>query len=331
MNNYSSQVFENRKSFYSVDLEPSSKFQSEMYLHMFYEDIHNSILPLSQDYSKRENYSVQLDPPNNNLEEMLKSIFNSDNFGLSQNVTDSIGNFISETARLLAYRGKIYYEINPAIQIEKSCEDVNKFKLFRLLQIPGNIYKFNKIYIQFIPKKFRSENILPFYIIPSKSIWELSIPNNLGGPKKHRRIMKSLNFAGLTIPEFVSKGMDKNIKNKDFIHNFGLPEFNFGEFNQIQKLAIASETSIWGWPIRNLLMDETLEFYQIYRQIRFSQALSILREYILVKINNLIEQRLSTSKLFFTDLLNYLDLKKIELDLIDGKISFEEAYSLIQI
>ena len=144
-------------------------------------------------------------------------------------------------------------------------------------------------------------------------------------------MMNSLRFAGLTIPEFVSNRMSQYIENKEFTQNLGLPEFSFSEFHQIQKLAIATESSLWGWPIRNLLREETLEFYQIYRQIKFSQTLGILREYILARINDLIEQKLSTSKLCFNDLPSYSDLRKIELDLIDGKISLEDAYSLAQI
>ena len=323
--------YEKRRSLNFTDSGYSDDLQLRMYPHMLFDDIHNSVLPISQSYSKRKNYSVQLNPPNINLEELLITIFISRDGYRKHSLTDAIGDFISDTAGLLAYWGYVYYEINPAIEVENEGLGETRLNLFRLLRMPGKVLKFRNAYIQFIPKRIRAESKLLFKIIPSKSVWGLSTPSNLGGTKKHRQMMRSLRFAGLTIPEFVTNRMSQNIENKDFTQNLGLPEFSFSEFHQIQKLAIANESSLWEWPVRNLLREETLEFYQIYRQIKFSQAMCILREYILARINDLIEQKLSTSKLYFTDLPNYLDLRKIEVDLIDGRISLEDAYSSIQL
>lgn len=262
---------------------------------------------------------------------MLMTIFISPDGYRKHNLTDAIGEFISDTAGLLAYWGSIHYEINPAIEVKKNDLGEPQYKLFRLLRIPGKIWKFGSVYVQLIPRRLLGENKLLFKIIPAKSVWVLSIPSNLGGTKKHRQMMNSLRFAGLTIPEFVTNRMNKSIATKEFTQNLGLPEFSFSEFNQIQKQAIASESSLWGWPIRNLLREETLEFYQIYRQIKFSQALCILREYILGRINDLINQKLSTSILSFNDLPNYSDLKIIEEDFIAGRISLEDALSSTQL
>ncbi len=309
----------------------SDELHFGMYPYMFFEDIRNSVLPLSQSYSKRKNYSIKLNPSDSNLEELLITIFTSRNGYRKHSLTDAIGEFITETAGLLAYWGYVYYEINPAVDVGKNGSQDPRDELFRLLRIPGKILKLRNTYVQFIPKRHRAERKVLFISIPLKSVWALSIPNVLGGTKKHRQMMNSLRFAGLTIPEFVSNRMSQYIKDREFTQSLGLTEFNFSKFHQIQKLAIATESSLWGWPIRDLLREETLEFYQIYRQIKFSQTLCILREYILARINDLIKQKLSTSMLLFNDLPNYSDLRKIEVDWIDGKISLEDAYSSIQL
>lgn len=323
--------YEKRKSLNFTDSRYRDDLHLGMYPHMLFEDIRNSVLPLSRSYSKRKNYSIQLNPPNSNLEDLLITIFISRDGYRKHNLTDAIGEFISDTAGLLAYWGYIHYEITPAIEVEKNGLGGSRFNLFRLLRIPGKIIKFGNWYIQLIPRRLWAENKQLINIIPTESVWVLSIPSNLGGTKKHRQMMNSLRFAGLTVPEFVTNRMSQYIVTKEFTQNLGLPEFSFSEFNQIQKLAIASESSIWGWPIRNLIREETLEFYQIYRQIKFSQTLCILREYILARINDLIKQKLSTSELSFNDLPNYSDLRKIEADWIDGRISLEDAYLSIEL
>lgn len=323
--------YEERKSLNYTDSGHSEDLRFGMYPHMLFEDIHNSVLPLSQHYSKRKNYSILLNPPDRNLEEILITIFVSRDGYREHNLTDAIGGFISDNAGLLAHWGFVDYEINPTIEIDKKGSRDPHVESFRLLRIPGKILKLGNVVIQLIPKRYWTERKQLFISFPSKSVWILTIPSILGGIKKHRQMMKSLRFSGLTVPEFVTNRMSQYIENNEFTQNLGLPEFSFSEFHQIQKLAIATESSLWGWPIRNLLREETLEFYQIYRQIKFSQTLGILREYILARINDLIEQKLSTSKLCFNDLPSYSDLRKIESDLIEGKISLEDAYSSIQL
>lgn len=312
---------------------PVDSHDSEMglYPHMFSEDVHNSVLPISQHYSKRKNYSILLDPPDKNIEELLIKIFVSQDGYEPTNLTEAIGEFILDTAGLLAYWGSVYYEIIPAFETEKN-DNSDPTKIpFRLIRIPGRVMKLLRSYLQIIPKKYLAEGKWPFVFIPSQSIWDLSVPQVLGGRKKHSQMMKSLRFASLTIPEFVNNQMTNQVDKNEFKQNLGLPEFSFSEFHQIQKLAIASESALWGWPIRFSLADETLEFYQVFRQVKFAQTMAILREYILTRLNDLINNQISTSMLYFNDLPTYADLKKIEMDWINGKISLEDVHSSIQL
>ena len=300
-----------RKSF-DYDLTYSQETQDWLYTHMLFEDIHNSVLPLGQSYSKRKNYAIVLDPPERKIEELLIKIFVSRDGYVKHNLTDAIGSFISDTAGLLAYWGFRCYEINRVVEPNNDDSSGSHKVPFRLLHIPSKVYKFLNVYIQIVPTRFWPENKKPIISIPSRSVWLLAIPSILGGGKKHYQIMRSLRLASLTVPEFVTNQMNQLAEKKEFKQDLGLPEFSFSEFHQIQKLAIAAESSLWGWPIRNLLREDTLEFYQIFRQIKFAQTKAILREYILARINDLINQELSSSKLCFKDLPNYSELKKIE-------------------
>lgn len=324
-------LFEGTKSFYFLDSGGSHDSDIGLYPYMFSEDVHNSVLPISQHYSKRKNYSIVLNPPDKRIEELLLKIFVSQEGYQHSNMTEAIGDFVQEIAGLLAYWGSIYFEVNPSIKQNSNSTSDSMFAPFRLLRIHGRILKVFSSYLQIIPKQFWSESKRPFELIPSKSIWEVTIPQVLGGRKKHNQMMKSLRFASMTIPEFVNDQMSKEIKNNEPKQNLGLPEFSFNEFHQIQKLAIAGESAIWGWPIRFSLRDDTLEFYQVYRQIKFAQSMAILREYILTRLNDLILSQGLSSMLYYNDLPSYSDLKKIEIDWINGKISLEDALSSFQL
>ena len=63
---------------------------------------------------------IRLNPPDRNLEELLITIFVSRDGYRKHNLTDAIGEFISDNAGLLAYWGFVDYEINPTIEIDKN-------------------------------------------------------------------------------------------------------------------------------------------------------------------------------------------------------------------
>jgi hypothetical protein len=150
----------------------------------------------------------------------------------------------------------------------------------------------------------------------------------IGGKKTLKHIYKNLRYASMTVPEFISNSMKESITTNELL---GSSEFSFAKYQEIRELSIAKITSKLGWPARNRFRDNTLEYYQVHRQIIFAKNMALLRNYIVIEMNKLIHNRIGSYAITINGLPNYEDICKIQQDLISAKITLEEAYNKIQL
>jgi hypothetical protein len=109
-----------------------------------------------------------------------------------------------------------------------------------------------------------------------------------------------------------------------------IKDFSFTDFRKLQHLAVACESAQWGWSARDTWRDETLEFFLIYRHLRFALAMAILRESILSSMNDLLRQLGFPSSFVLKGLPTPVEIRDCITKLAKGEATFDDAWKLIR-
>lgn len=110
----------------------------------------------------------------------------------------------------------------------------------------------------------------------------------------------------------------------------GWKDFSFTDFAKLKYLAMACESAQWGWPARHTWRDETLEYFRVYRHLRFTLAMAILRESILSSMNDLLKQLGFSSSFILKGLPAPADIRNCIAKLAKSEATFEDAMKLIR-
>lgn len=316
-----------RKSvrYYSTDKRPSRDLHTSLYAHMFIEDLHLGVMPIGG-RSENPNFAVKVEPPSKEVEELIRLGLHT-HHGEPQNITEAVCDFIDEAVHILAYYGKAYYEI---IYIYDD-ENKNRIEGFEIERIHNdNIKDTLGFYWQFLPRKIlkdREQNLKRFIWLPKKDFLVLSIPKVLGGIRKFRRLLFELQWLSkCTIPGFAMKDMAVQKQTKGY---------DFSTYRENQESFLAKITRHLGWTARGTFTERSLEFYQIYRYLKFEKTRSVLREYILHKINKTLETIGETmgfrAEIKIEDIPSSQDFNGYIKQLIEGSLQFSEAAKLMRV
>src|SRR6266700_1121425 len=291
--------------------------------YMFIQDIQFKVIPGGRSMSSERDVTIELilDLPLRNT--IIMDAFSTSDRHIS--LSNTISRFIEEVASHLGYKGTAYYEIvKEQISIGKEEDDESEpieqkeqaCIKFKVLYIPGRVVRFGAYYLQIIPRAERARNGKAFVLIPAANVWPLRIPPKLGGPRKLRRLLRTLVRSSAPLPKFVLEAMSRLSEIKDF---------SFRDFDRLQHLAVACESAQWGWPARDTWRDETLEYFHIYRHLRFALAMAILREGILSSMNDLLRQLGFSSSFILNVLPTTIDIRNCITKLAKGEATFEDA------
>jgi len=111
----------------------------------------------------------------------------------------------------------------------------------------------------------------------------------------------------------------------------GFQEFSFQEFHRQRMLSLASETANWGWHARDLWHNDALEYFRIYRQLRFARSMAILRDHLVFSINELLRRVRFPARIIVQGLPTYRDIEGMIDALAKKEISFDEALRAVDI
>jgi len=310
--------------YYRTDENYSHNLHASLYAYMFMEDLHLGIMPIGG-RSTNPNFAVKIEPSSEKIEELIRLGLPT-HHGEPINITEAVCDFIDEAAHILSYYGKAYYEI------VYSYADENKQKIdgFTFENIPNHcINETFGFYWQYLPKKMIEPNgkIKRFNWLPKKDILVLCIPRELGGIRKFRKLLSELQWLSeCTIPEFAMKDMAVQQQTKGY---------EFSIYRENQETFLAKMTSQLGWTARGTFSERTLEFYQIYRYLKFEKTKAILREYILHKLNHSLEKIGKVlgfnAKIKLEGIPSSHDYDNYRTKLIDGSLQFSEAIKLMRL
>ncbi|GEM_PF-1244937 len=300
-----------------------------LYGDMFTEDVSLYVMPIRGESRTRPEFSIELVPDSPIALSIITYAFPSgDYYHHYLGVTEAISGFIQENAFTLAYEGVLHYEIakgewpTEAIGPRES-ENGSRFKeAFRPLYIPGRVIRLANYYLQVVPPAEWARTGRKIIAIPASDVWSLRIPSELGGPRKHRALLKTLVRASTPLPDFVSDAM----KRLSEIH-----DFRWGDFRSQQHLAVASESALWGWPARRVWEEDTLEYFHYYRHLRFALSMAILREHIIASMNDLLERIGFPSRLVLKGLPTPSEIKGYIEKLEKGEMTFDDAWKAVEI
>ena len=287
-----------------------------LHTHMFLEDVRNFILP----YSPRNESYVEFSSKDKSVLEKILVIFSQNPFGnYSLDARDAIEEFIRKSAAYLASSGKVYCEV---IQImlapTKDQGILEEGELLALDFIPGKVIKFFVWYVQ-IARTLNSK--WPKIIfLPSSQVRTLQLPKVFGHPRDQRLLINTLNNSGQPIPGFLQNSNKNPFEDK---------EVDFLEFNHNQDILSVAATTRWGWPGRGLYDQKALDYFILLRRLRFAYSLSILRDYLLHEINEFLKISNVDCNVNFVGLQSSEGIRSALESLEAGKISFEEALSII--
>jgi len=170
----------------------------------------------------------------------------------------------------------------------------------------------------------RTDITSPIILLPRKEMMILSFPRQLGGPSGYRRLLSQLQWlSGSVVPDFAREDMTRQKQTKGY---------DFSVYKRNQSAFLAGITKHLGWTARQLFNEESLEFYQIYRILKFEKSRAILREHILNQMNrslHLIGRRMGFKARIRLDGIphseDYVEYMK---QLLAGELSFHDAIKI---
>ena len=316
-----------RKSieYYVSDETSSRDLHGSLYTHMFIEDLHLGIMPIGG-RSKNPNFIVKIDPPSKEIEELIRLGLPTYH-GEPQSLTEAVCDFIDMAAYILASYGKAYYDLVYFF----TNDDKNNIEGFMIENVSNRCIKENLgFYWQLIPKEVlehKGENLKRFVWLSKNDLLVLSIPKVLGGVRKFRRLLYDLQWLSkYTIPEFAMKDMAAQQQTKGY---------DFSAYRKNQETFLAKITQHLGWIARGTFTERSLEFYQMYRYLKFQKTKAILREHILHNLNKALEKIGAKmgfkAEIKLEGIPSYQDYDNYIRQLTEGSLQFSEVVKLMMI
>jgi hypothetical protein len=292
------------------------------YSSLFLENITTSIMPIGGKKLIGQPFFIKITPYSDEMKIKFNILFPSE-FHSCEDIYDTLENtvssFISNCVSGLLVFGKQYFEIVPVTFNPKFSNNnhILPFPMFTLVKINGIVMQIGKVVIQIIPYKFWSQFGKKIIILSSESIFKLKFPKIIGSKKTLNNIIKGLNIADGE-HETVSQLLEHNLVEK----------FNFNIKDYYKELDINKARLIgsWGSLIRMTTKNNSLEYYEVYREIQYSYTLALFREYICSEMNKLLKIIGFNCEMTINGITSSTEIEKLKYRLERKEISFNEIF-----
>lgn len=307
---------------------PNANVYQTTYGHRFVNDVRLHVMPIGGKTSERENFAITLTTSETMHYEII-----SEGFHTTRHVRHHgkdferiISEFIADSSMHLALHGRVFYEITREDQrseVNKNPVESNTVQgeAFRLHLIPGRVKRKGSSYQQYVPSRERSDYPFDYVSVPKDLVFEIEIPPSLGGCKEHQNMISMLAITSETLPPFVHEGLHNNISTTDF---------ETKDFIWTMEVERARATVKWG-TILGLNSDEhTLEYFRVYRHLRFLRAMALLREYIVSQMNGLLVRLGFSCRILINGLPNSDEIDVYINQLARGEIGFDDVLNAVK-
>ena len=191
-------------------------------------------------------------------------------------LTESVFEFIRETAVTMLRSGEAVYEI---VYLPLDIRDDGLH--FEFARINPGTYKLQRRSLrQDIPLQLQGIwQVPPVISVPLSQIVRFRFPSEFAS--EYRVLVQSLSIAASTMPDFAFELMRQR-------RALGL--FDLSAFQAQSELVLTAGTSRVGWTARGLLAPRMLEYYYLFRMLRFVEFRFWLRDQILATLNEALDR-----------------------------------------
>jgi hypothetical protein len=300
-----------------TDVTDRAKYYGEFYPTMFIQDVKLRIMPYGGRISKKE-FSILLDPPDPKIQKLIEEGISPNEY--HHDLAGVICDFVADCAVNLLLYETMTYEV-----VYLSERKSGKYVGFELVQInPYTLVQHGNRISQLIPDErgielskrekitFEPERLITF-----------KLPVSL--QRKMDQIMESMVILSKTTPDFFMKEMASGKR---------VTAYNVTTHNHLKNVALARITKDIGWDGRWSFDKDALEYYLIYRRIRFEKFLIELRDSIIKTLNATLElvgkQLGFTNRILINGLPTIDDVKAAFDHLSKGDIPFKDVLEPFQ-
>ncbi len=300
-----------------TDIADRAKYYDEFYPHMFIEDVKLRIMPIGGRASKKE-FNISLEPPDPKAQKIVENAISPDRY--HHELAGIICDFVADCAVYLLIYETITYEI-----VYLSEPKNGKMVGFELVQInPFTLVQRGNSLSQFLPDEHVKQLSGRRYIeLKPERTLTFKLPVNIQG--KMDQIMESMRILSLTSPDFFMK---------ELVAGFRKTPYDVTTHHHLRNVALAKITKDFGWDARNSFEKEALEYYLIYRYLKFERFRIELRNSILDTLNaglELVGKQLGfNTKILINGLPTLDDVQTTYNHLTKGDIPFGEILEPFQ-
>jgi hypothetical protein len=243
----------------------------EPYPSMLIEDVQIGVMPYGRRTANKP-FAISLCPSNEEFANLITKGLPT--YHRYRNIEDALCHFIKECAQSLIPFNRVVYEIAYLTDSENS-----RIVGFELVYIPPHsLTQHRDKFAQIIPAHIPIAGSPERYIELSRDSILIFEP-----PPKIRNILpiilESLSKLG-------SLGMSRIMRTSHATKNSA---YDFNTHLKMSKFAFAQITKEIGWNGRNILTDNILEYYLVYRQLLFEKFKIEIRDTILETLNSGLE------------------------------------------
>ncbi len=272
---------------------------------MFTRDLQQGIMPSSYG-EKAPDYRVELKNKDQAFEKELASLLDISRSPVDD-LSEAVAEFIDTCTMYMSYWGEVVFEI---------LRDEASNKPEKLDSLPPNSVKtILGQHIQLIPKEDAADDGKRLIRLPSKHIWRITLPSELGSARKHRKMIRRLNELSNTTPKFTFEGIDFGAKDG----------FEFDYHHMSRDIAVEQCTRRFGTIPSFGQLKYTMEYYFIANRLQSALAKALLREHIIKELNVILARLDIDNILIVNGIPTAKDIRAIAQELRQGKVSFADA------
>ena len=285
-------------------------------LSMFVQDLRSGIMPISGGLRRAPNFAIALRACSAHKTRAIKMLESLDStYADSRNSTEELlSDSLADLANKLAAGGRTVHEIIRDKRTGAACQLYN-FTCRRLFRMPRK-------YIQVIPKADRgmwNKTNRTYVIVPVEDIWDISMPQVLGGLRGYRKILKKLARFPYPAPSFLVDEVSEQRRNV---------YYDLERYVREVQLFTTKATAQWGWDQRDYKLQHWTEFYAVYRHIKLKWAQACIREHIVSELNQLFRRLHIEAEIVVTGLPTAQKILKVQHKMCNGDISMNDALNV---
>ena len=274
---------------------------------MFVRDVPLGIMPMRASRD-RESFEVRLEPADVAREQWLVGLIE---IGEARGpyLPQLLVDFVETLSRELAYSGEVHFEI-----VEPPSERKPRVTLLASLP-PGEICRTDDVFLQVVPESDRTPGEPGEISIPADKIWHIQLPEGLGTPREHRKMIARLARDSNPMPDFALEGGDLGVG----------AGYEFATHRRALDIAMENATRNWGSIPSLRQIKNTTEYFFIARTLQFLHSQALLREHIVGELNTLITRLGVDGAVVCTGIPTAQQIFELEDKLQRGEIGFKEA------